>query len=106
MYGAILTDQGTVCDDVIIANLGDNECLVVHGGGETMERLQESAGGKNVTCEFDDDLHDISLQGPKAAELLDVHTPIDLPALKYFHQEKKNSPPSRIKSSKGLLHFY
>ena len=87
-YGAILTDQGTVCDDAIIANLGDNEYLVVHGGGETMERLQESAGGKNVTCEFDDDLHDISLQGPKSVELLDAHTPIDLPALKYFHQEK------------------
>ena len=87
-YGAILTDEGTVCDDAIIANLGDNEYLVVHGGGETMERLQESAGGKNVTCEFDDDLHDISLQGPKALELLDAHTPIDLPALKYFHQEK------------------
>jgi aminomethyltransferase len=52
-----------------------------------MERLQESAGGKNVTCEFDDDLHDISLQGPKAVELLDVHTPIDLPALKYFHHQ-------------------
>lgn len=87
-YGAILTDEGTVCDDAIIANMGNNEYLVVHGGGETMERLQESSSGKNVTIEFDDDLHDISLQGPKALDLLNPHTPIDLPALKYFHQQK------------------
>jgi trimethylamine:corrinoid methyltransferase-like protein len=46
---------------------------------------QEAAGGKNVTCEFDDGLHDISLQGPKALELLFAHTPINPSTLKYFH---------------------
>jgi aminomethyltransferase len=87
-YGPILTDQGTVCDDAIIYNMGENEYLVVHGGGETMERLQESANGKNASLEFDDDLHDISLQGPKALELLNPNTPIDLPDMKYFHHTK------------------
>lgn len=60
--------------------------LVVHGSGETMERLQESAEGKNVDILLDDDLHNVSLQGPKALALLNKFTPIDLSQLKYFHQ--------------------
>jgi glycine cleavage system T protein (aminomethyltransferase) len=84
-YGPILTEQGTICDDAIIANQGNDEWLVVHGSGETMQRLEESASGKNVSIEFDDFLHDISLQGPKSVEFLDKHTPLDLRALKYFH---------------------
>ncbi|MBT4874045.1 MAG: aminomethyl transferase family protein [Desulfobacula sp.] len=87
-YGPILTDEGMIADDAIIANMGGNEYIVVHGGGSTMELLEETAKGKDVTCEFDDDLHDISLQGPKALELLDAHTPMDLSSLKYFHQKK------------------
>ncbi len=84
-YGSILTNSGTVCDDAIIYN-NEVEWLVVHGGGDTMDILQESAKGKNVNIMFDDDLHDISLQGPKALALLDKFTPIDLSKLKYFHQ--------------------
>ncbi len=86
-YGAILTEQGTVCDDVIIANNDDNEWLACHGSGETMERLQESAQGLNVDIELDNDLHNISVQGPKAMELLDAHTPLDLGAMAYFHHQ-------------------
>lgn len=85
-YGPNLTEQGRICDDAIIFNLGDGEYMVVHGSGQCMERLQESAAGKNVDIEFDDDLHDISLQGPKAVAFLDAHTPADLAGLKYFHQ--------------------
>ena len=90
-YGAILTEQGTVCDDAIIANNDDNEWLVCHGSGETMERLQESAEGLNVDIELDDDLHNISVQGPKAMELLDAHTPLDLSSLAYFHHQPTES---------------
>ncbi len=84
-YGAILTEQGTVCDDAILASNGDDEWLLCHGSGESMERLQESAAGLNVDLEFDDDLHNISVQGPKALELLKAHTPLDLAAMAYFH---------------------
>jgi len=86
-YGAILTEQGTVCDDAIIANNGDGEWMHCHGSGESMQRLQESAAGLNVDIELDDDLHDISLQGPKALQLLDAHTPIELAAMGYFHHQ-------------------
>ncbi len=87
-YGPILNERGTFSDDAIIAHMAENDWLVVHGSGETMERLQESAAGRNVDIEFDDVLHDISLQGPKAVDLLDAHTPMDLRALKYFHHQE------------------
>lgn len=87
-YGPVLTEAGKVCDDAIIYNMGNEAYIVVHGGGETMERLEETARGKDVRIGFDDDLHDISLQGPKALELLDANTPIDLAAMKYFHHQE------------------
>jgi aminomethyltransferase len=86
-YGAILTDQGTVCDDAIIANNGKDEWMHCHGSGESMERLRESASGLNVDIELDDDLHNISLQGPKALQLLDAHTPTEFDAIQYFHHQ-------------------
>ena len=86
-YGAILTEQGKVCDDAIIYNNGNNEWLLVHGSGESMEKLQESSVGKNVDIQFDDDLHDLSLQGPKALDFLNQYTPIDLSSIKYFHHQ-------------------
>ena len=88
VYGPNLTDEGTICDDAIIFNLGDGEWLLVHGSGKCMQRLQESAAGKNVDVEFDDDLHDISLQGPKAVGFLEAYTPLDLAGLKYFQQAR------------------
>ncbi len=87
-YGPNLTEEGTICDDSIMFNLGGDEWLVVHGSGHCLERTKESAAGKNVDIDFDDDLHDISLQGPKSTDFLNAHTPLDLPALKYFHQER------------------
>ena len=85
-YGPVLQEDGGICDDAIIFTLADDDYLFVHGAGAGLERLQESAEGKQVSIAFDDDLHDISLQGPAAAAFLNQHTPIDLPALGYFHQ--------------------
>ena len=87
-YGPTLTEQGTICDDAIIFNLGDGEWMVVHGSGHCMERLRESAAGRNADIVFDDDLHDISLQGPKAVSFLDRFTPMNLAGLGYFHQAR------------------
>ncbi len=84
-YGTVLTDRGMVCDDAIVANNGGNEWMHCHGSGESMERLQESAEGLNVDIELDDDLHNVSVQGPRALELLDGHCNVDLAELPYFH---------------------
>ncbi len=86
VYCPLLTDDGTICDDNIIFHIDDNKYLYVHGSGQSASRLEEAARGKNAEVRFDDDLHDISLQGPKALGLLNAHTPVDLEPLKYFHQ--------------------
>ncbi len=86
VYALILNEQGGFTDDCIMFNLAPNHLMLVHGGGTAMQQLEKSADGKDVRIQFDDDLHDISLQGPKAVEIIKDHTPIDLAGLKYFHQ--------------------
>ena len=86
VYCPLLTDEGTICDDNIIFHVDDNKWLYVHGSGHSQARLDEAASGKNAEVRLDDELHDISLQGPKSVGLLNAHTPIDLDAVKYFHQ--------------------
>lgn len=85
IYAIILNDEGRITDDCIMFHLSPNHVMMVHGGGTGMEQLQKSAQGKDINITFDDDLHDISLQGPKAVDFLDQHTPIDMQNLKYFH---------------------
>jgi len=85
-YGIILNDNGGITDDCIIFHIRPNDIMLVHGGGTAMEQLEKSAKGKDVKIEFDDDLHDISLQGPKSVDFLDKYTPCNLHELKYFHQ--------------------
>ncbi len=84
-YAIILNEDGYITDDCIMFHISPNHVMMVHGGGTGMEQLQKSAQNKDVNIIFDDDLHDISLQGPKAVDLLDQHTPFDLQSLKYFH---------------------
>lgn len=85
-YNPLLTDDGTICDDNIIFHIDDNKYLYVHGAGKSLERLQEAAKGRNVEVRFDDDLHDLSLQGQKALPFLQRFCPADLDSLAYFHQ--------------------
>lgn len=84
-YGSVLTANGTVADDAIAFNNGANDWLFVHGSGASMELLEASADGKDVSVELDDDLHIISLQGPAALGLLEAATDADLAPVPYFH---------------------
>ncbi|MCK0151932.1 aminomethyltransferase family protein [Marivita sp. S6314] len=74
-YASILNDQGKFVDDCIIYHIAVNSWLVVHGTGTGMEQLTSVAAGKNCTVIFDDDLHDMSLQGPVAVDLLAKEIP-------------------------------
>jgi aminomethyltransferase len=49
--------------------------MVVHGTGTGMEQLSTVAASKNCAVIFDDDLHDMSLQGPVAVDFLQKHVP-------------------------------
>ena len=84
-YLSVLNDAGMMADDAIVSNNGGGEWMIVHGSGDTMALLGASTEGRNVDIAFDDDLHDISVQGPKALEILDVAASVNLAALPYFH---------------------
>jgi len=83
-YLCVLTETGGIADDAIVSNNGGDEWMIVHGSGDTMALLMESAQGRDVQVSFTDDLHDLSVQGPKSCDILNAHCNIDLTALAYF----------------------
>ena len=83
-YLSVLTDQGGLADDAIVSNNGGGEWMIVHGSGDTMALLQASAAGRDASLEFTDDLHDLSVQGPAALDILNAHSGADLASLAYF----------------------
>jgi aminomethyltransferase len=84
VYASMLDEDGKFVDDCIVYRTGPNAFMVVHGAGTGYEMLIRSAQGRQVAVLFDDDLHDLSLQGPRAVDFLAEHVPgiRDLP---YFH---------------------
>ena len=97
-YGSVLTAQGTVSDDAIVMNNGNNEYMFVHGSGGSMEMLTESAEGLSVDLVLDDELHDIAVQGPASVQLLQGNTDVDLVGMPYFHHQEASlfGHPCRI----------
>ena len=75
VYGCMLDDRGLFIDDCVIYRLSVNNWMLVHGTGTGHESLAMAAYGKNVSMIFDDDLHDMSLQGPVAVDFLAKHVP-------------------------------
>jgi aminomethyltransferase len=82
-YCTFLNDDGKFVDDGILYRTGPNSWLVVHGGGKAHELLSSAVMGRNAALLFDDDLHDLSLQGPLAVDFLARHIP-GIRDLKYF----------------------
>jgi aminomethyltransferase len=74
-YASILNADGKFIDDCIIYHLAVNSWMVVLGTGAGLEQLGTVAANKNVSVLFDDDLHDLSLQGPLSVDLLAVEIP-------------------------------
>ena len=85
VYACMLNEGGYFTEDCIIYHLAGNSWMVVHGTGSGHEELARSAVGKNVAILFDDNLHDISLQGPASVDFLAEHVP-GIRDLRYFNQ--------------------
>lgn len=87
-FSLILTKDGGIEDDAIIYRLADDHYLVVFGTGGTAKQLEYAARDRDVKFWLDDDMHCLSFQGPKSAEVMEPHTPMDLKGMKYFHHEQ------------------
>ena len=83
-YVCMLNDDGKFVDDCVIYRMGPNSFMVVHGSGQGHEQLTMAATGRDVSLRFDDNLHDISLQGPLAVTFLEKHVE-DIRNLNYFN---------------------
>ena len=85
VYATMLNDAGKFVDDCVIYRMGPNSFMVVHGSGQAHEQLTMAATGRDVSIRFDDNLHDLSLQGPLAVDYLEKHIP-GVRQLNYFNQ--------------------
>ncbi|MBC2835818.1 aminomethyltransferase family protein [Paragemmobacter straminiformis] len=85
VYATMLNDAGKFIDDCVIYRTGPNAFMVVHGSGGAHEQLTMAATGRDVAIRFDDNLHDLSLQGPLAVDYLEKHVP-GIRQLPYFAQ--------------------
>ena len=83
VYACMLNDAGKFVDDCVIYRFGPDIFTVVHGSGQGHEQLTMAATGRDVSLRFDDQLHDLSLQGPLAVDYLEGHIP-GVRALPYF----------------------
>jgi len=84
VYATMLDERGKFTDDCIVYRTGPNAWFVVHGAGTGHEQLTRVAAGRQVAVLFDDDLHELSLQGPLSVDFLAEHVP-GLRGLRYFH---------------------
>lgn len=84
MISSMVDDEGGLIDDVLIYCDGENTYRLSHGGGATEEALPALAEGLDVTFPRDEDIHILSLQGPKALDILQPDTPLDLKTIPYF----------------------
>ena len=82
-YATILNDAGKLVDDCVIYRTAPNAWMLVHGSGGAHELIVAESVGRNLAVLFDDDLHDLSLQGPLAVDYLARHVP-NIRDLAYF----------------------
>jgi aminomethyltransferase len=83
-YACMLNDAGYFIEDCLCYRTAPNAWMIVHGSGAGHETLARYVLGRNAALIVDDDLHDLSLQGPLAVDFLAQHVP-GIRDLKYFH---------------------
>jgi glycine cleavage system T protein (aminomethyltransferase) len=83
----IVDENGSLIDDVLVYRNSPDDFRISHGGGTLEDVIDGFFQGVDATWEKDDDTHVLSLQGPKALEILDPHASIDLKTIKYFEHQ-------------------
>ena len=80
----IVDENGALIDDVLVYRDGPTAFRVSHGGGRLDTVIASFFEGSQSTCDRDDDVHILSLQGPAALDILRPHPDLDLTGIKYF----------------------
>lgn len=89
-YSALTTPDGTFVDDILVYRMADQHYLLVVNAGNIMkdyEWIRERAaerGGDVSVVNSSSRYALIALQGPRAQQILQSITDIDLPAIKYY----------------------
>jgi aminomethyltransferase len=84
-YSPVLKSDGHFCDDGYFFRIAEDEVLAATSIGPSFEYLREWSRGKNLSVELDDDLHVITVQGPKSIDILETETPLALRELRFCH---------------------
>jgi aminomethyltransferase len=88
-YSAMLYENGTFVDDVVLHKLSDNDFLIVINAGtrdKDVQWVRRTIGhlpGVHIN-DFSDYYTQLAIQGPSAAETLQKLTPTDLSAIKNY----------------------
>ncbi len=85
-YCPILKEDGHFCDDGIVFHVAENHFLVAGSIGPSFQLLTEYGKGRDLSVELDEDLHIITVQGPKSIDLLDPLTDATLRELRFCRQ--------------------
>ena len=96
--GCLVNEQGALTDDFLVYCDGPDQYRATHGEGDAEEIMAEVAKGKDVEIDRDDDVHVLSVQGPKSLELLAPYAEMDLASLPYF-----NHKPTRLFGKQVLI---
>lgn len=85
-YGVVVSEDGTMLDDVTITVLADDLIVVAGGNPETEAILRSSSTAAAMISERRDELAVLSLQGPRSREVLAALTSSDISneALPYY----------------------
>jgi aminomethyltransferase len=87
-YSTILNDRGTIEDDCLVYRFANKVMMVVNASNVAKDfaHVARHADRFGVTIDdVSDDMGLLALQGPRAQEILQPLTDIDLSTIKYYH---------------------
>ncbi len=88
-YSALLTQEGTFVDDILVHKLGDNDYLLVVNAGTKdkdyawIRKLVGAQPGIHIS-DYSPHYSQLAIQGPRAAETLQKLTTVDLSTIKNY----------------------
>jgi aminomethyltransferase len=86
-YSALLNEQGTYLDDLIVSRMAADEFLIVVNAANAASDFAWIAGQSHPGCTVEDVAERyalLALQGPRAEAILARLTRLDLPAIRYY----------------------